>query len=229
MNTLSVKECLTFGWNTFKSRPWIFVQAGLLLFLVNLGVNLLQTIIEKGGELAGEPAFILAIIVSMLVGIGVSFLVSMGETAFFLRAHTETNAVELKDLWHPHPFWKFAAAIMLAGIAILIGFILLIIPGIILGILFAFVGYLVIDKGLGPIEAIKESVRITKGNRLQIFLLGLALFGINLLGLIALIVGLLVTVPVSFLAMVHAYRTLTGSVVAAVEEPVEETVVPAAV
>ena len=53
----------------------------------------------------------------------------------------------------------------------------------------------------------------------------LAVVGINLLGLIALFVGLLVTIPVTVLAMVHAYRTISGGAVAAT--PVIDTV-PAA-
>ena len=73
-----------------------------------------------------------------------------------------------------------------------------------------FVPYLVIDRGLGPIEAMKESWRVTKGHKWQLFFLFLALIGLNILGAIALIIGLLVTVPISMLAAAHAYRTLTS-------------------
>jgi len=73
-----------------------------------------------------------------------------------------------------------------------------------------FVPYLVIDRGLGPIESMKESWRVTKGNKWQLFLLFLALIGINLLGVAALVVGLLVSVPITMLAAAHAYRTLTS-------------------
>ncbi len=135
----------------------------------------------------------------------------MGETSFFLRTHDDTASSELKDLWHPHPFWKFLGTSVLAGIIILIGFILLIVPGIIAAIMFSFVTYLVIEKGMQPVEALKESVRLTKGNRLQLFLLGLALLGVNILGLLALGVGLLVSVPVSYLAATHAYRMISGT------------------
>jgi uncharacterized membrane protein len=73
-----------------------------------------------------------------------------------------------------------------------------------------FVPYIVIDRGLGPIEAMKESWRVTKGHKWQLFLLFLALIGLNILGAIALIVGLLVTIPITMLAAAHAYRTLTS-------------------
>ncbi len=210
MEKLSIQEALSYGWNTFKSRPWIFVQAGVLLFLINLAINLLQTVFEEGSRMGGDQIAFLAVVLSTLLGMAVSFLISMGETSFFLRAHDAVKEVTVRDLWHPEGFLRFAGASLLAGIAIVAGFILLIVPGIILSILFMFVGYLVIEKGRGPIEALKESAEMTKGNRLQLFLFGLALIGINLLGVLALFVGLLVTIPVSFLATVHLYRTLSG-------------------
>jgi uncharacterized membrane protein len=56
----------------------------------------------------------------------------------------------------------------------------------------------------------KESKRITHGYKWPLlgFIFVLAL--VNLLGALALGVGLLVSVPVSTLALVHAYRTLGG-------------------
>ena len=225
MASLSIKECLSFAWNTFKSRPWIFVQAGLVLFLVNIAASLVQSLLESGDDASGAVVTILAVL-STVIGMTVSFLVSMGETAFFLRAHDATAEVRLKDLWHPRPFWKFVGTSLLAGLIILIGLILLIVPGIIAGIMLMFVGYIVIEEKLGPIDALKKSVALTKGNRWKLFQLALLTIGLNVLGFLALLVGLFVTVPVSFLMAVHAYRTLSGT-----EKPSEEVVIvePAAV
>jgi hypothetical protein len=54
----------------------------------------------------------------------------------------------------------------------------------------------------------KESWRITKGHKWQLALLFLALLGINLLGVLALVVGVFVSVPITLIAFAHAYRTL---------------------
>jgi uncharacterized membrane protein len=43
-----------------------------------------------------------------------------------------------------------------------------------------------------------------------LFLLLLALTGLNLLGVAALGIGVLVTIPVGALALIHAYRTLAS-------------------
>lgn len=219
MATLSVKESLRHGWNIFKSRPWIFVQVGILLFLVNLLVNVAQSVLEYAGNHGGDVLAIVFGLLSMMLGIGVSFLVSMGETAFFLRAHDEPADVSFKDLWHPQPFLKFAGVSVLSGLMILVGLVLLIVPGVILGIMLMFVGYVVIEEKLGPVDAIKRSIALTKGSRWKLFQLAVSLLLLNVLGFLALLVGLFVTIPVSFMATVHAYRALKGKVI-----PVEESV-----
>jgi len=70
------------------------------------------------------------------------------------------------------------------------------------------VKFLVIDKGLGPVASLKESWRITKGSKWELFILIIVLAVLNLLGAIALLIGLFITIPVTALATVHAYRTL---------------------
>lgn len=221
MQTLSVKDCLSYAWSTFKSRPWIFVQAGILLFLVNMAVSLVQSGIELGGKQGGETMAGIAVVISAILGIGAAFLASMGETAFFLKAHDDATSADLADLWHPRPFWKFVGASILAGLIVFVGILLLVVPGIIAAILFTFVGYVVIEEKLGPLDALKRSRDLTKGNRFKLFQLGLALIGVNILGFAAIFVGLLVTIPLSFLAVVHAYRTLSGSAQEAIVLPEE--------
>lgn len=205
MQPLSVKECLSFGWRTFRSRPGIFISATAVLFLVGMVLNAPNELISSNSS-SSIPLYG---IIGSLLTLVLSFLLTMGKTAFYLRAHDEPENVELRNLWHPHPYWKFVGTALLAGIATVIGLILLIVPGIIIGIIVSFSLYIVIEKGLGPVHAIKESARITKGNRWRLFVLGLALLGINILGFCVLLVGLLVSLPVSTLSVVHAYRTLS--------------------
>jgi uncharacterized membrane protein len=77
--------------------------------------------------------------------------------------------------------------------------------------MFMFATYLVIDKNMAPMDALKESRRMTYGHKWNLFLFGLGLIGINILGFLALIIGLLVSLPVTMLAMAHAYRTLASA------------------
>jgi uncharacterized membrane protein len=81
----------------------------------------------------------------------------------------------------------------------------------VLALMFMFTTFLVIERELGPIEALKESNRITRGHKWNLLGLLLMLILVNLLGVLALIVGLLVSVPVTMLALTHVYRVLGGA------------------
>lgn len=212
---LSVKECLNYGWMTFKGKPWFFVQATALIFAISMVCDYMKS--EFSSHIAGG--------ILSLVSLAIMILLAMTQVRLGLAAHDAPGSLTFRTLWAPHPFWKFTGAYLLTAIMVFAGFILLIVPGLILATMLMFTSYLVMDRGMGPIEAIKESIRMTKGNRWQIFYLLLALIGINILGFLAVFVGLLVSAPVSLITMAYAYRKLQGSqpVSVTVPEPVAET------
>ncbi len=193
---LLVSDCIKFGWNTFKARPWFFVGTILITFVIQALVALLQE---------GAPG-----IISSLLSIVVSILISTGFIHVYLKAHDNVSAPTFKDLWNPKPFFNYLLLYIILGIIVLVGLILLVVPGIIFALMFSLAGFLVIEKNMSPIEALKESARLTKGSRVKILLLGLALIGLAILGMIPLMLGLLVVSPLSMLALAHAYRTLSG-------------------
>lgn len=209
MHILSPQACLSYAWKTFTTRPVFIIGSGILLFLVMVFSSLLQDAIKAIGSQAGAGTMAPAILAG-IIGIVISFLVEMGRINFYLKLHDAVEAVTYRSFWFTKSAVNFVATSIIVGIATVIGFVLLIVPGIIVAIVFGFSLYLVIDKGLGPIEAMKESARLTKGNRWNLFLLGVLLVGINILGFLALLVGLLVTLPLSVLAVIHAYRTLSS-------------------
>ncbi len=203
----TVGSAIRFGWETFKKRPWFFVGASVVIFIAYGVAGAVTSAIDAGlGGSAKEPTLIGSLINWIL-----STFISMGVTAFYLAAHDNPETVDLTPLWHPRPFWKFLGASILVGLTIGIGFVLLIVPGLIAAVFFMFTTFIVIDKELGPIEAMKESMRIGHGYRWPLlgFICVLAL--IMLAGVIALLVGVLVAMPVTSLAFVHAYRVLMGN------------------
>ena len=63
---------------------------------------------------------------------------------------------------------------------------------------------------MNAVDAIGASWNATKGNGFTLFLFILAALVLNFFGLLALGIGLLVTVPWTTIAFVHAYRALAG-------------------
>ena len=192
-------DMLRFGWETYKKRPWILIGAFAITMTAGWLVNLVSESLGYGG---------LRNILGIAISAAGSALIGMGVIAFLLKAHESVESVSLKELWHPEPFWKYFGTVILYGIAAAVGLVLLIIPGVIAMLALQFGDYIVIDKGLGPIEALKESMRITRGNLWELLVLFAFIAALNIAGALALLVGLFVTVPVSWLAIVHAYRTL---------------------
>lgn len=211
MATLSIGDCVRYGWETFKKRPWLLIGAPLLAMVIGAIPNMLQTPPEYGpdGELIAQPLTAYDAILA-IAGLVLSVFVSLALTSFSLRAHDNLEAARVDDLWNPRPFWSFLGVWILSFIVVVLGLVAFVIPGIILGLGFSLAPYLVVDRGLGPIGAMGESWRITKGHKWRLFLLFLVLLGINILGLLALVLGVLVAIPVSLLAMAHAYRTLSS-------------------
>lgn len=200
-NSLSASECIKFGWETFKKRPWIFIGAMALMFIASF----INSAISGGLNESGNGFLVLlGFILSVAIGVYIEMIL----TSFLLKTHESVESVSWKDVSSNLPFWKYLGAKIFAVLLIIIGFILLIIPGIILALMFFAVQYLVIDKKLGPVEALKESKRITDGHKWDLLVLMIVVIILNVLGVLVFFVGLLVTIPVSALAMVHAYRTL---------------------
>jgi uncharacterized membrane protein len=102
---------------------------------------------------------------------------------------------------------------ILYGLAILIGLILLIVPGVYLAIKYQFVPYLIVDKGMDPIEAFTESAKMTNGQKWNLFLLILLYILILFVGLLALGVGLLVAAPIVMIAQAYVYKKLSSNAV----------------
>jgi len=80
----------------------------------------------------------------------------------------------------------------------------------ILAIKFSLWFYFVIDKGLGPINALRASSRATMGAKRQLFVFGILCGLINLLGLLCFGIGMFATLPTVMVAMAVVYRQLSA-------------------
>lgn len=202
MNTFSIGESIRFGWDAFWMRPWFFIGVSVLVCAIS----------AIAGHFVSSGAGAQAVIVvgsGYLISFLVNILVKMGVTNLFLKAHDAVGKVQFEDLWAPAHFVSFLIASILVVAIVIVGLILLIVPGIIFALRYSMTPFIVIDRGLDAMSALKESARITYGHKWKLlgFLITLAL--VNILGAICLLIGLLVTIPLSQLAFVHVYRSLS--------------------
>ena len=91
-------------------------------------------------------------------------------------------------------------------IIVLVGLVVLIIPGIYLGIRYQYAQYAILDDRTSSIgAAFKRSAVITKDIKWRLVLLWLASVGVMLLGLLALGIGMLAAAPITALAQAFVY------------------------
>jgi len=198
MSTFSKREALSFGWQRFKERPFFLIGLFLITTIISAITGFVADEVGTGGVAA----------VINLLDFAIQIIISMGITLILLRTYDKVET-DYADLVEPiHLFWKYLVMTILVLVVVVFGFVLFIIPGIIAGLALSFASYLIVDRNLGPIEAMKKSMELTHGHRWNLFIFALSIFFINILGAMFFGVGLLVTIPVSALATVHVYRWL---------------------
>ncbi|QSH39233.1 DUF975 family protein [Candidatus Kaiserbacteria bacterium] len=198
MKSFSKKEAFVAGWESFKERPFFIIGLFLITTIISIITGLIADEVSDG--VIGATVNVADFAIQTIIG--------MGSTLILLRLYDRVET-DYTDLLEPlHLFWKYLVASILVLLVVAFGLILFIVPGIVAGVALLFASYLIIDRDLGPVEAMKESLRITNGHRWNIVLFLLLALGLNILGALFFGVGLLVTIPVSALAMVHVYRWL---------------------
>ena len=84
------------------------------------------------------------------------------------------------------------------------------VPITILALMFSQSKYLVVDRDVGIVDALKLSIRITRGNKWSLFLLGLFGSVLAIAGLLACCIGLLFVLPLLYLLGATAYLAMSG-------------------
>lgn len=201
--TFSVKEALTFGWKTTISRLSFFVPLMLIIFGVALVPGILNSLFESENTLFSFFVSLLSWFIQLAVGIGTTVIAL---DIYRRRKPRLSSLYSHLDLFVPF----FVGGLIYVG-AVFIGSLLLLVPGVILYLKLQFFSYLVVDKKIGGVEAIKRSFHLTSGNEWRLFQLGFLLVVLNIFGVLFFFVGMIVTAPLSMLALVYVYEKLSSS------------------
>lgn len=194
----TIENAVRHAWEHLWDRFWLLLGVA--------GLGLLFSVVGQGpqfrtppGELGPWSGLAWAWTLFVLVPYG------YGQAHVFAQA-ARGEAVAFPDVWEGFRNYGSAlAAAILGGLAVGLGLLLLVVPGIWIGLRLAFVPYLVPERGLGPIEALETSWAQTEGHALQLLGLGLLATVVGLLGLLAFGVGLLLALVFVQLALASFY------------------------
>lgn len=217
----SAAEAIAWGWRKFTENVGAVILAMLTIFAVMLLVGAVGALLGGGFsaaspmqgplqfESAGPGQFVgqllQSVVSTILIGVAAkaALEVTDGKPFDYFAAFGKVNLVQL------------IIASFLVGIATLIGFVLLIIPGLIVMFLTYLTTYSIVDDGKSAIDGIKHSVKLISDNVGSALILAVLNVLVVIAGAIALCVGLIVAIPVTIFATAYAYRSFNGQPIAA--------------
>ncbi len=208
MQKFSIKEAVSFGFQITKSNLKFFIPLLLIYYFLQIIPGFITSALQE----SSSPTFIFIILI-IVIGVAgglLRMLMDLGILRIALN-FVDKKTSKLSDLFsQTNILFKYLLTSILYVFIVIGGLILFIIPGIIWAIKFQFFSYALLDKALGPIEALKYSWEITKGVKLNLLLFSFLLGLINILGALALVVGLFLTIPTSLVAQAFVYRKLAS-------------------
>lgn len=208
---LDVGESISYGWKKFQENAGPFVILMLIVLAVTFVVTMIGWLVLLPAISGSRGSAILSLIgfsVVMVLQFVVAFFMQAGvyRAGLGVTKGTKPDLSMLTDTTNMGPF---ALTVILVGLGAFVGFILCIIPGIVWLIFTAYAPIIAIDKGVGPGDAIKQSIDWVKENFGQVFLILLVSYLVYYVGTILCYVGVLVTGPIALVAIIYSYRALT--------------------
>jgi len=180
----------------------------LLVSLVVIAAQIPMGLSQVGQGTGFAPSMALLQVFVMGFTLFVLAPIDFGSKFVFFKAMKDQK-FEIKEIFSgfKDKYLNIILANLLTMAIVVAGILMIIIPGIIFACKLAFVPYLVMDKNLDPVEAVKESWRMTKGYGWTIFAMGFVSIFIFFGGLILLLLGVIpavMWVKSAFASLYHA-------------------------
>ena len=180
MASPNISDCVSAGFSGLKNNPVTHIVATLLVIFIS-GVGF--------GLLTGP----------MVVGY-----------MKMIKIEDEGGKPEIADVFKGFDnFVPALLAVLVGSIIVSIGYMLCVLPGMLLMAIIPTAAYLVASGENDGINALKRAWEAVKGNLLGAFFCMLILGIIGNLGLILCFVGIIVTLPIAFIGSYHMAKQLT--------------------
>ncbi len=210
-----IGDIFNYSLKVWKENLGILIGATLLVFSLAFGLAFFQSIVEsmlKGIDQRPTAASsIFALFFTILSNVFQAFI-GIGNLQLMLALLRRQPASIGMLFSGGERLLPTIGVSILLGLAITMGFLLLIIPGIIVILFYWPSYYLVIDRRTPVMQSFAVARIITKGNEVTFFVMGLLAFAIFLVGALALCVGIFAAQPLALLMFVCAYLMMSGQI-----------------
>ena len=208
----SATDALGYGWNGFTANIRPLAVIGLVVVLASVLSNWLSR---------GYDNLFLSL-AGWAIGTFISLVISLGLIRAALSI-LDGGRPSAEDLVSTRDIGPYIIASLLVALIVTVGIVLCVIPGLIAGYLLQFYGYAIIDRKSDsvttapqstPTGAIRASFEVAVNNVGPLILLAVLCFLLNIAGLLLCGIGLLVTLPVTAIAIAYAWRYFSGGRIA---------------
>jgi hypothetical protein len=189
----------------------------IVLFAVLFGVAAAKGYMPAGGANADPGRFLAFFAVVMVLALVVMLPIGMivlGGVNYGVIQWLAGRPAGVGDMLRQgaRRMWGLLLAVLLVGLAVTGGYVLLIVPGIMIAVATSLALPAVTVEGLGAVDGFKRSLDLTRGHRWSIFAAFLAILALNfaisllgaLLGIIP-IVGVLMNLAISLVTATIPY------------------------
>lgn len=201
-------ESITFAWDRAKTDPGTIMGA---LIVGGLIANAFNGIGQVVGNIDKTDQTLQFVVLGLnIINFLVSTFMSGGLTLFAIKV-ARGDDYQFGDIFKGGPvFLSILGANILISLGVLFGMVLLIVPGIILGLAWGMTVPLIVDRQMGAIDAMKESWRMMDGHKATVFLWGLLAALLVFVGLLACCVGAFLVGPIIQIAYAFIYLRISG-------------------
>ncbi len=211
---LSVGEAISYGWQRVKSNAGTWIGVVVIAAIIQIVLSMLfgpDSVYRV--DAARESEWSLNLFLGSIITTVVGYLINAAMVRGALH-EVDGRRPSLGSFFQFTNVLNVIVVSVLVGLLSAIGLLLLVIPGLVVIFLSWWALQFVIDRNESAVTAIGSSFRAISSQPGPVFLLALALIGINILGAIPLGLGLLVTIPLTMIASTYAYRVISGGRVA---------------
>jgi uncharacterized membrane protein len=202
-------EVLGLAWERFKGNWGVLVLSFFVTFVIVEALAIGPAALQLTREM--DPGTLTLVQIMMnVMQMSVSLYLQVGLTRIWLQAaRGGTPSFDLLFSGFDR-LLPYLASSLLMVIAVLIGTICFIIPGVLVGLGLVLSQFYVVDARMGPISALSASWKATSGQRQKVFILTFAVGLLCVAGLLTCGIGAFVAVPVGNMALAIAFLRMSG-------------------
>lgn len=199
--SIDLKQLFKFSINQYKKYA-SFVIGAMLTFFVLAFIPQIYFMMR-----APESPTAKSQIVSLVLTF-IQLFLSLGFTKIILLL-VQDEFVKVTDMFNNfRPFLSYFIASFLYGIAVALGTLLLIIPGIFIAIRFQFFPYFILEEDVSSFTALQKSYYLSQNLTLELFLFGVVVVALNVAGILFFGAGIILTYPLTTMATAVIYKSL---------------------